>query len=201
MVCAKNVSALRVKTIIVLLSAWRVNPNTAEFHAHFGVNCYLNSRHNVNETVLKGLNLLDNRLLTVYLHPLSKGFLHTSWNGCFPANTQSWPNAVSMLTHRLRRWVNIETTLGQRFVFSWFTLDLLGTVPNMVWSGSWIHSLSPCSTQLLNLNVLSLEVVSRYRDTQLQVTENLYDLWNLSPKICQCFNIEGIYSLLLPMWL
>ena len=29
---------------------------------------------------------------------------------------------------------------------------------------------------LLNLNFQSLEVVSRYRDTQLQVTENVCDL-------------------------
>ena len=32
----------------------------------------------------------------------------------------------------------------------------------------------------LNLNFQSLEVVSRYRDTQLQVTENSRYLWNLS---------------------
>ena len=41
----------------------------------------------------------------------------------------------------------------------------------------------------------SLEVVSRYRDTQLQVTENLCYLRNLSPNIYQCFKIEGIFFL------
>ena len=30
------------------------------------------------------------------------------------------------------------------------------------------------------------------RDTQLQVTENVCDLWNLGPDIYQCFKIEGI---------
>ena len=39
----------------------------------------------------------------------------------------------------------------------------------------------------------SLEVVSRYRDTQLQVTEKLCDLWNLSRNICQGFKIEGVF--------
>ena len=34
--------------------------------------------------------------------------------------------------------------------------------------------ISPCSTDLFNLNFQSLEVVSRYRDTQLQVTEKLF---------------------------
>ena len=30
-----------------------------------------------------------------------------------PAKTGSSPNAVSMLAHRLRRWPNIETALGE----------------------------------------------------------------------------------------
>ena len=36
--------------------------------------------------------------------------------------------------------------------------------------------LNPRSTELFNVNFLSLEVVSRYRDPQLQVTENLCNL-------------------------
>ena len=32
------------------------------------------------------------------------------------------------------------------------------------------------NTELFNLNLQSLEVVSRYRDPQIQVTENLCDL-------------------------
>ena len=35
--------------------------------------------------------------------------------------------------------------------------------------------------------------MSRYRDTQLQVTENLSDLQNLSPNIYQCFKIGSIF--------
>ena len=35
---------------------------------------------------------------------------------------------------------------------------------------------NPSSTDLFNLNFQSLEVVSRYRDTQLQVTKNVCDL-------------------------
>ena len=42
-------------------------------------------------------------------------------------------------------------------------------------------------------NFHPLEVVSRYRDTQLQVGENVSDLWNLSLNIYQCFKIEGIF--------
>ena len=34
-------------------------------------------------------------------------------------------------------------------------------------------NINPWSTELCNLNFQSLEVVSRYHDTQLQVTENL----------------------------
>ena len=36
----------------------------------------------------------------------------------FPANTGHLPNAVSMLAHRLRRWTNIETALGECLVFA-----------------------------------------------------------------------------------
>ena len=32
------------------------------------------------------------------------------------ASTRRWPDVVSMLVHRLRRWPNIETTSGQRIV-------------------------------------------------------------------------------------
>ena len=50
---------------------------------------------------------------------------------------------------------------------------------------------NPLITELSNFQ--SLEVLSRYRDTQLQVTENLCDLRNLSPNIYQRFTIEGIF--------
>ena len=53
--------------------------------------------------------------------------------------------------------------------------------------------INPWSTDLFNLNFQSLEVVSRYRYTQLQVTENLGDLSNLGPNIYQCFKIDGIF--------
>ena len=35
-----------------------------------------------------------------------------------PGNTGNSPNAVSMLAHRLRRWRNIETALGECPVFA-----------------------------------------------------------------------------------
>ena len=41
-----------------------------------------------------------------------------------------------------------------------------------------IYNSKPCSSEVFNLNFQSLEVVSRYRDLQLQVTENYLDLYN-----------------------
>ena len=35
-----------------------------------------------------------------------------------PANTRHSPNVVSMLAHRLRRWPNIGTALGECLVFA-----------------------------------------------------------------------------------
>ena len=34
------------------------------------------------------------------------------------SDTRYQPSVGSMLAHRLRRWPNIETTLGERFVFA-----------------------------------------------------------------------------------
>ena len=39
---------------------------------------------------------------------------------------------------------------------------------------------------------LTLEVVSRYRNPQLQAIENLCDLQNLSPNIYHCLKIKSI---------
>ena len=39
-----------------------------------------------------------------------------------PVNRTSWPIGVSMLAHRLRRWSNIETPMGQPVLFlGWFS--------------------------------------------------------------------------------
>ena len=49
------------------------------------------------------------------------------------------------------------------------------------------------NNEIFNLNFQSLEVVSRYRDTQLQVTENLCDLRNLGHSIYEYFKIGRIF--------
>ena len=43
----------------------------------------------------------------------------------------------------------------------------------------------PYPAKVNNLNFHPLEVVSRYRDPQLQVGENYADLFNLTPNICK----------------
>ena len=58
----------------------------------------------------------------------------------------------------------------------------------------WLREhLNPWSTKKFNLNFQSLEVVSRYRDPQLQVTEILGDSLNVSPYLYQCFRIGSIF--------
>ena len=47
------------------------------------------------------------------LHALA---VHGQWH--IPANTRTWPNSVSILDQRRRRWANIETALGQVLVFA-----------------------------------------------------------------------------------
>ena len=53
---------------------------------------------------------------------------------------------------------------------------------------------NPYSSELIYLNFQTLEVVSRYRDPQLQVTENYSYLFNLSTNICKssCLDTHSI---------
>ena len=46
----------------------------------------------------------------------------------YPANTRRWPNAGLMLSHRLRRWANIRSALGQCLVFAGYNTGNLCSV-------------------------------------------------------------------------
>ena len=67
-----------------------------------------------------------------------------------------------MLAHRLRRWTNITPALGQSVVFA--GIDVISIL------------LNPLTAKLFNLNFRPPEVVSRWRDPQLQVSKNYLDL-------------------------
>ena len=58
---------------------------------------------------------------------------------------------------------------------------------------AFITRSEPLEYQGIQFNFQSFEVLSRYLDTQFQVTKNLCDLQNLSPTIYQCFKIESIF--------
>ena len=59
-----------------------------------------------------------------------------------------------------------------------------------------VHLIHPYSPKLIYLNFQPLEVVSRYRDPQLQVAENYSYLFNLSTNICKlsCLDTHFIPS-------
>ena len=79
-----------------------------------------------------------------------------------PSKHPTLPNAGLMLLHRLRRRANVKPTLGERLV-----------------------SVKPFPAKLIHIHFQSLEVVFRYRDPQLQVTENDSYLFDLRPSICK----------------
>ena len=83
----------------------------------------------------------------------------------YPTTTSGWKS----LSLRPTIWKSLMFKHSFYFEYQWFNL-LLGHI-------------NPWSTELFNLNFQSLEVVSRYRDTQLRVTENLCYLWRLSANI------------------
>ena len=87
-------------------------------------------------------------------------------------------------------WTRVTSTIN------WWNLNSVNStsagwrLPTLL---RWHLHLNPWSTKRRNLHFQPLEVVSRYRDPQLQVTENVCYLWNLTLNIYQCFKIEGIF--------
>ena len=84
-----------------------------------------------------------------------------------PSKHLTSPNAGLMLFHRLRRWANVKPTLGERLVF-----------------------VKPFPAKLIYIHFQSLEVVSRYRDPQLQVTENDSYLFDFRSSICKSWCLD-----------
>ena len=62
---------------------------------------------------------------------------------------------------------------------------------------NWVYTclFNPCSAKLNNLNFHPLEVVSRYRDPQLQVGENYSYLFILRPNICKSWFLSSHFIL------
>ena len=85
-----------------------------------------------------GLMLLG-RMLVSCAEKKQSGEKDTEGGGggvsALPANTRRQPNVGLMLAHRLRRWPNINSTLGQRVVFAGLERDRVAQ-----WSGvgHWI---------------------------------------------------------------
>ena len=52
---------------------------------------------------------------------------------------------------------------------------------------------NPYPAKLIHLNFQPFEVVSRYRDTQPQVVENYWYLFNLKPNIYKCWCLNTQY--------
>ena len=57
---------------------------------------------------------------------------------------------------------------------------------------SIFHSFNPDPAKLIYLHLQPLEVVSRYRDTQLQVAKNYLDLFSLNTNIWKTLNTHFI---------
>ena len=71
------------------------------------------------------------------------------------ANTGHSPNAVSMLAHRLRRWSNIETALGEGHVFVPLSKNLTKNDIFNYFSEEKIHRASHATTPYLGLLLMS----------------------------------------------
>ena len=87
-----------------------------------------------------------------------------------PANTRHSPNVGTMLAHRLRRWSNIGWM--SRVCWDTPTPSLTRTCTTMC---NMSHEAN-YTVQSVCIYFHPLEVVSRWRDPQLQVSENTYGL-------------------------
>ena len=115
-------------------------------------------------------------------------------------------NQIRGVYVRLRRWPNFKTTLGQllsyllgtcwyideSFRLKWGTGDDECSSPDfthflslmshvMGWNWSWWIHFNPWSTKWNSAIFHPLEIVSRYRDPQLQVGENYWYVFSLRP--------------------
>ena len=103
------------------------------------------------------------------------------------------------LVHRLRRWPNFTPSLDLRPIQTKTKEELqcdhlaISTGKIEKQRFKWcilvqsikvkFNCFNPPPAELINLNFHVLEVVSRYRDTQLQVRENLSYMFNLRRNI------------------
>ena len=92
---------------------------------------------------------------------------------CWPANTLT---NIGLLAMPTQHWTNVNLTSG---VYS------TGQVRDLqCYNHTWFHMclnvlfFNPLTAKLFNLNFHQPEVVSRWRDPQLQVSENYSDLTN-----------------------
>ena len=70
-----------------------------------------------------------------------------------------------VLDQRCRRWANSKPVLCQRLLFFIYCMDAPVVIGMKI-------IVNPCPARLIYLNFQPLEVVSRYREPQLQVAEN-----------------------------
>ena len=135
-------------------------------------------------------------------------FNRNFWRRCFPWTI--WERQPFYSWNYILKAAFLLQIIAPNFLFYrynclcisdyWIVLSLVSTITTHVqeWNCHIFH-INPWSTEIRNLNFQSLAVVSRYRDPQLQVTENLCYLWNLSPNIYQCFKIESIFNFKQPV--
>ena len=95
---------------------------------------------------------------------------------CHTSNNSHWPGGRLMLAQRRKRW----TTLNQHWVSASCLLGkdvILKVIVLTLWPLiSTIVTFNPLTAKFFNFNFHPLEVVSRWRDPQLQLSENYSDL-------------------------
>ena len=94
----------------------------------------------------------------------------------------------STVPHSFADWINI-CRLSMIADFTHLQISSLGSVYHRITLYTHflivVARLNPQSAKLHKLNFQPLEVVSRYRDPQLQVGENYSYLFNWRPNICK----------------
>ena len=104
-----------------------------------------------------------------------------------PVNTRYWPSVVSILDQRRRRWINIETTLGQCFVFAGAWYYIHGDCFSIGMEGAYMSLIKHCILPLSPPGTISMRF-DRYLQHRSQI-------W-----VCRSYLTKDDRQSLAPRW-
>ena len=134
-------------------------------------------------------DLLAQFSLYGYNGNLKRHSFHSIFSTSRFVNVWSQIKHISVIFNHFRLWIAVARHNLKRLKIQIYYLSRI-KVTNGLWSNSsWLNAeVNPLIAKLFDCNFHSLKVLSRWRDPQLQVSENCSDLTNGVPRF---WNLVG----------